>query len=126
MLKLKADANSECWLDCVDAQAGQYINMFCHFYNDTRCRYSYEGPYNIMDSVVHAWIQRSSKSTLTTLIFIFIILFFWVDEGGGEIDGGSNYHQNGPSSVRQRNAISMAFSWPTNDDPTLNADFEAL
>ena len=77
VLKLKADANSECWLDCADAQAGQYINTFCHFYDDTRCRYSYVGSYNITDSVVHAWIQRGSKSTLTTFIFILLFLFLF-------------------------------------------------
>ena len=31
-----------------------------------------------------------------------------------------------PSSARQRNAISMAFRWPADDGPTLNAGLVAL
>ena len=33
---------------------------------------------------------------------------------------------SGPSSARQRNAISMAFRWRADDDPTFNAGLVAL
>ena len=40
--------------------------------------------------------------------------FFLVDEGRG-----SKYYQSGPSSVRKRNAIEMAFSWRADDGVSL-------
>ena len=36
---------------------------------------------------------------------------------------GSKYHYKRPIIGPQRNAISMAFRWRANDDPTLNASF---
>ena len=37
-----------------------------------------------------------------------------------------NTSERGPSSARQRNAISMAFRWRVKDGPTLNAGLVAM
>ena len=53
---------------------------------------------------------------------VFIYFIFLVNEG---IDD-PNAILSGPSSARQRNAISMAFRWRADDGPTLNAGLVAL
>ena len=45
-----------------------------------------------------------------------------VDQGRDD----PNITKSGPSLVRQRNAIDMAFRWRADDGPTLNADLAAL
>ena len=50
------------------------------------------------------------------LITIFFFFFFF-DKGIED----PNTTINGPSSARQRNAISMAFRWRADDGPTSNA-----
>ena len=51
-----------------------------------------------------------------------LITFSLVDKGIED----TNIAINGPSSVRQQNAISMAFRWRADDGPTLNAGLVAL
>ena len=48
--------------------------------------------------------------------------FFFFFEGRED----PNSTKSGPSSVRQRNAILMAFRWGTDAGPTLNAGLVAL
>ena len=50
------------------------------------------------------------------------LIFFLVDKGIEDTTTAIN----GPSSARQRNALSMTFRWRANDGQTLNADLVAL
>ena len=59
-----------------------------------------------------SYVRGGPTSTLT----------FLVDEGRED----QNTTIGGPSSTRQRNAISMAFRWRADNGPTLNAGFVAL
>ena len=51
-----------------------------------------------------------------------LTMFFLAVEGGED----PNTTISGPSSVRQRNAIQMAFRWRADDGPVLNASLVAL
>ena len=53
---------------------------------------------------------------------VLLLLFFLV----GECIEDPNVTINGPSSARQRNAISMTFRWRADDGPILNAGLIAL
>ena len=107
MLMLKAYGNSKCWLVCADAQAGQYLITFCHFSDDIRHRYSYEVPYNIMDSDVHVriqralseWVEINSDNVYLNYYFCF---FYLVDDGRERVTTKTGHH---------RSASETPFQW---------------
>ena len=92
--------------------------------HDTVSKFAYVGIFTYVSKCVHVngalvilVTMRRSRTfcqrcpTLTTLFYSW-----WEDQ---------NTTISGPSSVRQRNAIKMAFCWRVHDGPTLNAGLVA-